>query len=736
MQSTSARPSHTWRFFRAGGFDQVRIDSGADLRALDQLDQKLWVALACPTTGLEFDLKTLELIDSDKDGRIRVPELLAAVKWTCGLVKNADELLQGSSSLALTQINDATAEGKAILASARQILLNLGKGAASSITLEDVSDTARIFGQTSFNGDGIIPVEAAEDAETRAIIQDVIACVGSRPDRSGRPGIDRALLDQFFVEAKAHLQWCDQSSADATIMPLGAATADAAAALAAVRHKIDDYFARCKLAEFDSRAQAALNRQESEYLAVAANDLTITAAEVRGFPLARIEAGKPLPLDGSLNPAWADAMASFNQRAVKPLLGQRSSLTAGDWAVLTQKLSAYIAWTASKTGPTVEKLGQQRLRQIVAGDAQQRIAALIDQDQALEPQANAIATVEKLLRYNRDLCKLLNNFVSFRDFYLRKDKAVFQAGTLYLDQRSCDLCVAVPDMARHATLAHLSHTYLVYCDLTRRSTGQKMLIAAAFTAGDSDNLMVGRNGIFYDRQGNDWDATVIKIVDNPISIRQAFWAPYKRVLRLIEDQVAKRAAAADAAQTERLSKAAMAMPAEPAKPQPAAKLDIGVVAALGVAVGGITAAMGALLQAFFGLGIWMPLGLLAIVLLISGPAMVIAALKLRQRNLGPILDANGWALNAKARISIPFGTCLTATAALPRGSKRDLHDLYAKSRRGRTIVILAIVVAALLLLNFWYFGLLERVAPGVLPKSEWLRQRQTPVTQPIAPPRR
>ena len=33
-------------------------------------------------------------------------------------------------------------------------------------------------------------------------------------------------------------------------------------------------------------------------------------------------------------------------------------------------------------------------------------------------------------------------------------------------------------------------------------------------------------------------------------------------------------------------------------------------------------------------------------LAISGPSMLIAWLKLRQRNIGPILDANGWAVNA------------------------------------------------------------------------------------------
>ena len=56
--------NHTWRFFRAGGFDQVRLDNGSDLASLEDLDQKLWVALACPTTGLEFDSRTLNLIDT------------------------------------------------------------------------------------------------------------------------------------------------------------------------------------------------------------------------------------------------------------------------------------------------------------------------------------------------------------------------------------------------------------------------------------------------------------------------------------------------------------------------------------------------------------------------------------------------------------------------------------------------------------------------------------------------
>jgi hypothetical protein len=227
--------SYTWRFFRAGGFDQVRLDSGADLMALDRLDQKLWVALACPTSGLEFDSGTLALVDSDKDGRIRVPELIAAVKWAGSSLKDPNDLLKGSPELRLAAINDSTPEGKQILSSARQILTNLGKKDASAITLEDTADTVKIFAQTQFNGDGIIPVESAEDDATRATLTDIITCLGAEVDRSGKAGVGQAKADQFFAEAQAYSDWWKKTETDLTILPLRDSTIAAVAALKAVK---------------------------------------------------------------------------------------------------------------------------------------------------------------------------------------------------------------------------------------------------------------------------------------------------------------------------------------------------------------------------------------------------------------------------------------------------------------------------------------------------------------------
>ncbi|MCC7011884.1 MAG: hypothetical protein IT454_04905 [Planctomycetes bacterium] len=671
MQSKS---QHRWQFSRSGGFDQVRLESAEDLKHLGELDQKLWAALACPVKGLEFDERTLAMIDGDGDGRVRAPEVIAAVKWAAEHLKDVAVIKSGSPTLALAQINDATASGKALLAAAKQILRDLGKADAKELALEEVSDTARIFAQTNFNGDGVVPADAAGEDSTRQLILDAIATTGGVTDRSGKPGIDASKLDAFFSACADFNAWASKPESDASVRPLGDATQAAHDAWKAVAAKVDDYFARCRLAAFDTRAVTAVNRKEEEYLAIAAKDLTISVQEIAGFPLARIEAQKPLPLTDGVNPAWAGALGALRTAAVEPLLGKgKNTLTIDEWSALGAKLAPFGAWSAAKPASAVEKLGLARVREILAGKGKDAVAALIAKDKELEPQVQAIAQVERLVRYQRDLYRLLCNFVNFSDFYDPDELATFQVGTLYLDARSCDLCVRVDDAGKHGALAGFSKSYLAYCDCTRPS-GEKMQIAAAFTDGDSDFLMVGRNGVFYDRKGRDWDATITKVIENPISIRQAFWAPYKKLVRMIEELVAKRAAAAEASSDAKLAQAASATAnADQTKPAEAPKkVDVGTVAAISVAIAGIGALITTVIgyvAGLFTLPFWqLSLALIGILLLISAPSMLIAWLKLRQRNLGPILDANGWAVNGRVKMNVPFGRSMTSVAKLPPGS--------------------------------------------------------------------
>lgn len=625
-----------------------------------------------------------------------------------------------------------------MLASARHILEGLGKKDAGVITVADTMETSRLFAEARFNGDGIVPPESAEDAAVRAAAADIIACLGGEVDRSGHPGVTAAKIESFFAEASAFDAWWQKSEADAkAVLPLGQKTADGFAAFAAVRAKIDDWFGRCRLAAYDPRAQEALNREEKSWLEIAAKDLSIDAKEIRGFPIAKVEAGGHLPLDGAVNPAWSEAIAALRDAVVRPLLGKdRTSLAEGDWIEICRRMAGYEAWQKARAGSPVEKLGIERVRALLKSGARDALVKLVAADLAVEGQVAAIAAVEKATRLRRDLHLLLLNFVSFADFYSRRRKAVFQAGTLYLDSRSCDLCVRVHDPGRHAALAGLAKTYLAYCDLSRPS-GERMTVACAFTAGDSDHLIVGRNGLFYDRRGRDWDATVTRIIENPISIGQAFWAPYKRVLRWIEEQVAKRAAAADAAASDRLVGAVTTAEESAKSGQPPAqkpRFDIGVVAALGVAVGGITAALGALLDSFFGLGKWMPLGVVAVILLISGPSMLIAWLKLRQRNLGPILDANGWAVNGRMKVNIPLGAALTDVASLPRGAERSLVDPFAAKRPVWPKVLIVLVVLGLAAWGLHRTGHLQKGWDWVKVKIGLSTAAATPTPGPASAP--
>jgi hypothetical protein len=419
-----------------------------------------------------------------------------------------------------------------------------------------------------------------------------------------------------------------------------------------------------------------------------------------GFPLAHIEAGKPLPLGQGVNPAWSTEIARFHDLVVKPILGARDSLTEQEWLELKSRFEPFRAWQSSKAGAIVEKLGLPRVREILASKALAEITDLINKDKALEPEMTAIAGVDRLVRYYRDLFTLMRNFVSFADFYSAKKYAIFQAGRLYLDARSCDLCIRVPDIAKHAIVATISRTYIAYCECTRRGGTEKMTIAACFTGGDSDHLMVGRNGIFYDRAGNDWDASIVRVLEHPISLRQAILAPYKRFAKMVSDQIEKLAASRDKAITDKAAAgiAAQTKALEPGAPPPpppptaapkkeesfdAAKFA-GIFAAIGLAIGTLGAALAQVATGFWALKGWqMPLAILGVFVAISGPSALLAFLKLRQRNVGPILDACGWAVNGRMKINIPFGAALTKIAQVPPHALLPFKDPFKQKRSAR-----------------------------------------------------
>ena len=701
---------YKWQFENIGGCSRVKISSGQDIAHLDELDTKMWTVLSCPIKGLEIDEKSLKYMDFDADGKIRVNDVVGVSKWITGVLKNPDLLLEGKDTVSIEAINVETEEGLKLSKAAKQILANLGKE-ETSISLADTADISAIFAKTRFNGDGVITPASSEDADEISAITSAVAKTGGTLDRSGVQGVTAPQIEQFYTDLKAYSDWC----AAEVPAPFGDQTDAVIVAYQALDAKMKDFFMRNKLASFSPDSTLALDVQTSRIEAISAENLSAKSEEIAAYPIARITGKATLDLAAPINPAWT---AQFKVLQGVAIAADKKTLSEEDWAAIGAQFAAYTTWKASKAGATVEDLTLDVVNALLKQDKKQALLDLVAQDAAYKEESDNIEMVDKFLHIIRDFYRLLRNFITFHDFY-NKDKTVgsiFQSGTLIIDQRACHLCMKVENMGAHNATAATSGMFLVYCDCTTKTSPAKLQIVAAVTVGEIGSLIVGKNAVYYDNAGVEWDAVITKVVDNPISVLQAFWSPYRRMATAVENLINKSAAEKDnkmmADATAKINAAPTTLPATPAggadaaaKPAAAPPFDIakfaGIFAAIGMAVGMIGTALVTLAKGLWELSWWqLVLVFLGILLLISGPAMVLAWLKLRRRNIAPILNANGWAVNAASKISIPFGETLTDMAKYP---KMKLKDPYAKKGMpawAKVLITLLILAAAGAV---WYF---------------------------------
>lgn len=597
---------YNWKFASIGGVARVSIASGEDIKHLAELDGKLWTVLSMPIKALEFDAKTLALVDKDNDGKIRMNEIVETSQYLCKVLKNADDLLKREDHLSLSALSDAP-ESQALVAA------------------------ANLLEKTEFS-----------------------------------------LADVAALNAGVAAGVAAQEVPQAPVAPYGDHTAAVIAAVDALKAKVADFFMRCQLIAFNENCAAAVDTSLAKITAITDKDMSACVAEIAQCPLAQPNKDLLLPLTKVINPALAANFEVIRANALAVDYPEAEAITQEQWQAVVAKLSAYTA----------------------AVEAQAKEVAAI-QDKTLAEKKAAIDVWDNFLHLYRDFHRLLCNFVNMSDFYTKDvaKQAVFMAGKLLIDQRCCELCIEVTDMSKHSDMAGLSGMYLVYCTCTNKVKNQTRNIVAVLTDGDVDGLRVGKNAVFYDRNGLDWDAVITKIIDNPISIAQAFWSPYKKLGRWISEKINKAASDKESKITKDLTASTDKVVANAGKPAdakaPAANtaqaFDIakfcGIFAAIGMAIGYIGGFLTQFAQGLLSLGWLMPLGIIAIFLLISGPSMFIAWSKLKKRDLGPVLNANGWAINARILVNMAFGATLTSLAKYPNVMTMAAQDPYAKKKK-------------------------------------------------------
>ena len=702
-------------FERHGRTHQLRIRTADDLRRVPGLDDSFWMATSAPVSCLNSNAEFLDFVDLDSNQRIRADELRAAIAWTFERLADPTHLAEGTDEVALTWIGEATEKTRRLAAVARYIIETLGAESRETISVAQVEAFTQGLDKRPVNGDGVITPDAAEDAQTAAFIEDATRCTGGTQDLTGRTGITEQQLDAFLAAARAHLDWASKGDIPegrgaTEVMPLGRETPAAYEAFSAVELKVEGFFARCRVVRFNPGAAERIGIGANEVAPADLADPAAIDAALGRAPLAEPNPDGALPLDDSVNPVYLRAVEAFRKRVVAPLLGEGvRTLNEPQWHELRAALAPYAAWRAGKQGGTVEGLGRGKLANYVAGPHEGRVRAMLKADVAVADRLAEARRLKRLLLCHRHLVQLANNFVSFPDLYDPARRAAFEMGSLVMDGRWFNFAVKVEDVKEHARIARTSGMYVLYAEVTCVDAEDRMVVAVPVTSGTAGSLCLGKRGIFYDTHGRHYDARIVHIIENPVSFREALLSPFVRLGRFISGKIEAVSGTAEKALESKVGKATaklqsgvqQAVTQAPAAPQQrsgaqqaasaaASRRDLLLgasvsVAALSSAFAYVTSKV--MLMAQHPLGAL--LGIAAVVLVVFVPTAVVAAIKLRRRDLSALLEGCGWAVNARMRLDRRQRNQFTHRVEFPSGAS-------GVPRAGLRLCFLLAVLAVLL----------------------------------------
>jgi len=653
-------------FNQYGKTFQLRIETAEDLSAVLELDESLWVATSAPADVFRCDPGFIALLDSDATGRIHTGEVKQAIRWFLDVLTDRSKLSERTNHVPLAAINQASPEGAEVHRSAVYVLKALGRDAESAISLKRVRQFLSKLKEQPLNGDGVLVPAAAKDAETAQLILDVIATVGGETDASGALGVTGDRLKLFREQVEACLSWraLGSSVADShglTVRPFGAQTDAMHAVFAQHAAAVDHFFDLCRAVRFDPRMAARMHCSEADLDALDLSQPGDVTACLRLASLATPNREDCLPLiPDALNPLYAAWVGQLKTTVLDPILGETDEvLHADQWLRVKRAIQPFADYLAAQKGAMVAALSDAQLRQYHESNVYDEVQKLITADRAVADMLKGIHEVERLVLYHQHLLRLANNFVSFSELYLPPIRAMFEEGSVLLDGRWFDLALRVNDVAKHSAIAQSSNIFTLYLEVSQMAPGGTFMIAVPATAGAKGNLGVGKRGVFFDWQGREYDAVVVRIIDNPISLREALVAPFVRLWSFVLGKIEAMSGTLEK-QLQTSADALIATPATGAPPTAApavvpagggfANGPAGMLVGLSLSAAAIGSAFAFITKTFAGLSSGqLVAGVFGAALVVAVPVSLIAILKLRRQDLSALLEGCGWAINARMR---------------------------------------------------------------------------------------
>jgi len=708
-------------FQNYGGLHQLRIESAEDLAFIHQLHPARWAATTVQLESLQCDPAFLEYLNPDGGGTIRAEHLRVAVTWIFRMMANGDRMAAFSDVLHLADLDTSHEEGQRLKEAAIHILGQLKAKKLDEISLEQVRIFRNTYGMTSPNGDGVLPPQHVSDPAAAQLAKDVLEQVGGTKDVSGEDGINEGHLSQFLDGARKYLAWKALAEDDgrAGILPWGDDTAAAVQLTSDFDAKIEQFFWQCDLVKLDARTAERFCLSEQELQNLDGSDLRAMERQLAQAPLQTPNAEGVLNFQDPINPYFQDQMDELRNRVLaRAQPDSHESLTRIGWQQVKAIFKPYCAWQAEKPSDGVGELSETTLKEYLDGPAQKKLRQLLLEDLAVKEEVKQVTALEKLTLYQRWLMELANNFVSFSALYDPSRRALFELGDLIIDGRELAFTMKVRNRAEHKKIAQTSKMFLVYAEIRMaQEQGRTFEIAAALTSGGQGAIEIGKRGIFYDLQGKEWDARVVDMLKNPISLAEAIKSPFVKAKKLLSEKVeafvGTRVGDLEKATTEITTKMEKGDPLQqPAEvPSAAAAPPSGSGMRDVMLVGGIAfAAVGSSLVYLLNtLSQISPLKagvtLVSLVLVVALFSALSGWSKLRRRDMSALLEACGWAVNSRMYMTRRLGYLFSHTPNLPKGARKERRDLvtlfvretgYGAFRWTRTRVGLVSLLATLL----------------------------------------
>ncbi|HEX8439349.1 kinesin [Archangium sp.] len=667
---------------RYGGSLQVSIPSFEVLVEAIRIPETQWLATACPVEGLNCDPRFLAFVDTDKNGRIRVSEVRAAVEHAAKLLKSYQGADAASDVLELDALSD---EGVKLRDVAGILLGTLKVEVRTRISLEQVRASEKALREAGQNGDGIV-APAFLPVPLRPLAEKLLACFPEVKNRSGHTGVDLPMLQRFREERTALLAHLAGREA---VLVWGGRSVEQARRLQEIRPLLDTYFLQCRLVAAQPEAVASL-KLEAGRVQGALGDTQALSRVVSELPVAPPEPGGALRWSRLYRGPAFEKLDTFRRDVAVPLTGDMATLVDTAWRELSAKAEAILAWQA-RIDASPLRTWVDTLADISDADLE-ALEAACRADLALKDKLDAVDELERLLLYQRWLLTLANNFISMPDLYQTKRRALVEKGTLILGGRRFWLSVLVTNHAAHLALTSQGTTCTLYVQVMAKEGGEHYEVAVPVTRGRSRELAVGKRGVFYDVEGREFDAVVTQVVRHPVSLWESMTMPFERIGKFISSKIEGMATAGEKSLDSELEKTyahgttvattAAQPPTPPAPGAPAAPVPGqvggpgGFIAAVGITFAALGSSLAFIVTQVKSLTLFDLISTTIIVVaVVMLPSGLLGWLKLRKRNLALLLEGSGWALNDRLKLTPDLAALITRRPRLPKNATVDRTDV-------------------------------------------------------------